>query len=95
MFSMSSGLVIGSLLAGYLNQYVGAKWCFLIYSSMPIFVLAVTCHLTKKIDTKGVDQMQSFTTELYKSFKEALNLRHSPEICQTVLYLLLNSVFNP
>lgn len=54
-FFQCSGMVIGSLVGGYVNQYYEPKWCFLIYSSISLLVSAAAMGLSREIDTKGVD----------------------------------------
>ena len=46
-------MITGALLAGYLNQALHPRWCFLFYSSLPVFVVAVTLSLSSEIDYSG------------------------------------------
>ena len=59
-FFQCSGMVIGSLLSGLINQYYEPKWCFLLYSSIGLFVSVAALGLNHDIDTKGIDEMRGF-----------------------------------
>ena len=54
-FFQCSGLVIGSIVGGFMNQYYEPKWCFLCYTSVGLFVCAAAVNLSKEIDQKGLN----------------------------------------
>ena len=94
-FFQCSGMVIGSLVGGYVNQYYEPYWCFLIYSSVSLCVSAAALGLNSEIDTKGIDQLNGFCVDLKRSFTETIKIRHIPEIWMTLLFLVVSASFNP
>ena len=94
-FFQCSGMISGSLLAGFMNQYLEPEWCFLVYSSISLFVLAAACNLSQEIDEKGYEEMNGFCNDLRRSFMETIKIRHVPEIYMSILFLLASSIFSP
>ena len=94
-FFQCSGMVIGSLVGGFVNQYYDPKWCFLMYSSVSLFVSVAAFGLSREIDRKGADQLRGFCLDLKKSFWETAKIRHIPEIYMTLAFLVVSAVFAP
>lgn len=94
-FFQCAGMVIGALLSGVINQYYEPFWCFLLYSSIGLFVSVAAMNLDNSIDTKGIDEMAGFCTDLKKSFWQTLKIRHVPEIYLSLLFLIISSIFSP
>jgi hypothetical protein len=94
-FFQCAGMVTGSLLSGAINQYYEPYWCFLLYSTIGLFVSVAAMRLDREIDTKGVDEMRGFCQDLKKSFWETVKIRHVPEIYLSLAFLIVSSIFSP
>jgi hypothetical protein len=88
-------MVVGSLLAGFMNQYLEPKWCFLVYSSCSIFVSAAAVNLSREIDTKDADKLTGFCKDLGRSIVETFKGIGVKEIYMTVLYMIVSNAISP
>ena len=93
--STSAGFIVGSLIAGYVNQSGHSRWIFIIYTPLPIMVFISAMFLNKKLDTIGAEDMKSFWFNLKKIGKDLLKTRHFPEIFQVIVLLVLMDVLEP
>ena len=94
-FWQCTGMILGALSAGIMNQYWEPKWCFLAYSSISVFVSASALNLSNEIDQKGIENMKGFWTDLKRSVSETWQIKSIPVIYMTLGYLVFSAVLSP
>jgi predicted MFS family arabinose efflux permease len=54
-----TGILLGSCVGGYMNQYYHPKWTFLLYSAIGASVAVSGCTLSSEIDKEGIENCGS------------------------------------
>ena len=94
---MGVGGIFGSLLGGYLTEYLHPKWTFLLYSIYGMIVMILGIRLDSKLEQDELSTLEkkSFFEELKLNFIQIKEAMKSREAFNVILYLFLNGLCSP
>ena len=90
-----TGILLGSCVGGYMNQYYHPKWTFLLYSAIGASVAISGCTLSSEIDKEGIENCGSFFQNLKSSLRLMTKIVHIPVVMRMILFMFLSGLLSP